>query len=74
MMTKILALAVAFLCLGILQAAAVTQNPQRMAFGFPYPIYVNNTGVVQTQARGVYVNETQYGSNSTSKLMFKPTP
>lgn len=74
MMTKLIAFIAAFMILGIVQAAAVVTNPQRMAIGFPFPVYVNNTGTAQSQVRGVYVNQTQTGSASTSKLMFGPKP
>lgn len=33
-------------------------NAQRIAVGFPFPVYVNETVTKQQIAPGVYVNET----------------
>ena len=76
-MMKITMIAAIFFAFGTGAALAVPQNPQRMSMGFPFPVYVNNTGTNQTMTTGsVYVNQTQYNPAvpGTNKLLFRPTP
>lgn len=76
MKTRLLILIAAMLAVMAGQASAVPQNPQRIMAGFPFPVFVNNTGTNQTITQGAYVNQTQYtpAAPSTAKLLFKPTP
>lgn len=46
--------------LGATPAFATPQNPQRIAGGSFFPVYVNATGTSQSNAHGIYVDQTQY--------------
>lgn len=63
-MRKII-IAASLLTFSALSADAAT-NPQRMSGGGIYPVYVNVTGTNQTQASGIYVNQTQVQTVTTS--------
>jgi hypothetical protein len=64
-MMKIIAIASVLLC--VASAASAASNPQSMAAGFPFPVYVNGTGTSQSNAEGIYTNQTQYTPASTAK-------
>lgn len=59
--TSVAALGVSLGLLASVEPAfAAPQNPQTISKGYPYPVYINGTGISQSMTQFVYVNQTQY--------------